>query len=311
MKVLITCPRLIENLNKNGELLTKNGIEYFAPKVVQQLSKKELLEYVPEYDGWIVGDDPADREILEKGVSGKLKAVVKWGVGTDNIDQKACKDLGLKFTNIPNSFGDEVANVALGYLINLSRQLHIIDKAVRVGNWVNPVGFSLKDKKVTVIGFGDIGHNVVERLLACKMNVSVVDPYFPLYKMVRNYPKVNLVTLNRGLESADIIILCCVLNKSTHHLVNDKTISVMKDGVYIVNVSRGAIVETNSVVKGLDSKKIAGFASDVFEEEPYDKDFVLTKYDNCILGTHNASNTKEAVERTSIKSIEFMVKYLK
>ena len=93
MKVLITCPKLIQNLDKYGNLLTDNGIEYFAPRVIQQLPREDLLKFVTEYDGWIVGDDPGDREILEAGKLGKLRAVVKWGVGTDNIDKKACEDL--------------------------------------------------------------------------------------------------------------------------------------------------------------------------------------------------------------------------
>ena len=320
MKVLITCPKLIQNLDKYGKYLTEHKITYFAPRVIQQLPIEDLLKYVPEYDGWIAGDDPANREILTAGRQGKLRVLVKWGVGIDNVDQKACKDLDIKFTHTPGMFGNEVADVAIGYLINLSRQLHITDREVRKGNWTNIKGFSLFSKSALVIGFGDIGHNVVDRLLASKMNVNVYDPYYTAIttdtfynenrNITRNCSNINLVDLKEGLEQADIIIIACELNNDTHHLINDNTFKYTKEDVYIINVARGAIVNIDSIIKNLDNKKIGGFASDVFEVEPYDTNFVLMKYDNCMLGTHNASNTTEGVERTSLTSIKFMIDLL-
>ena len=320
MKVLITCPKLIQNLDKYGDLLTSNGIEYFAPRVIQQLPIEELLRYVPEHDGWIAGDDPANREILTAGYAGKLRALVKWGVGIDNVDQEACKDLGILFSNTPNVFGNEVADVAMGYLINLARQLHVTDREVRKGNWTNIKGFSLQDKKALVIGFGDIGHNIVERLLASKVKVSICDPYYTEIspnvfrnddrKIERTYD-IKLLDLKEGLNEADIIIVACELNDETYHLINDNTLKYIKEGVYMINIARGAIVDIDSVIKCLDNKTISGYAADVFEIEPYDTSFALMKYDNCILGTHNASNTKEGVERTSVQSIGYMVDFLR
>ena len=316
MKVLITCPKLIQNLDKYGKLLKENNIEYSAPRVIQQLPLDELLKYVPEYDGWIAGDDPANREVLEAGKKGRLKVLVKWGVGIDNVDRKVCDELGIKFAHTPGMFGNEVADVAMGYLINLTRKLHISDREVRKGNWTNIKGVSLVGKKALVIGFGDIGHNLVERLLAAKLEVSVCDPYYIKTKEGVFYNKdrdierkynINLVELKEGLSNVDIVIVACELNKETYHLINEKTLSYIKNGVYMINVARGAIVDIDSVIKNLDNKKITGYAADVFEVEPYDTDFVLMKYKNCMLGTHNASNTVEAVERTSIKTIEYVV----
>lgn len=321
MKVLITCPKLIQNLDKYGKILEDNNITYFAPRVIQQLSVDELLKHVPEHDGWIAGDDIANKEILEAGKKGKLKVLVKWGVGIDNVDQKACSELGILFSHTPGMFGNEVADVAMGYLINLSRKLHITDKEVRKGNWVNIPGVSLVDKNALVIGFGDIGHNVVNRLLASKVNVSVYDPYYAehkdgLYfnkerKISREYSNIKLVSLEKGLPVADIVIVCCELNSGSYHLINENTLCLTKKGVYIINVARGAIVNINDIVKYLDNKQISGYASDVFEVEPYDTNFIMMKYDNCMLGTHNASNTIEGVERTSILSIKYMIDYLK
>ena len=321
MKVLITCPKLIQNLDKYGSYLTDDNITYFAPRVIQQLPIEDLLKYVPEYDGWIAGDDIANREILTAGRKGKLRVLVKWGVGIDNVDQNACKDLDIKFTNTPGMFGNEVADVAMGYLINLSRQLHITDREVRKGNWTNIKGFSLCFKNVLVIGFGNIGHNIVDRLLAAKMNVNVYDPYYTkitkdtFYNENKNIKRtcsnINLVDLKEGLNISDIIIIACELNSDTYHLINENTFNFTKKGVYIINVARGAIINIDSIINNLNNKKIGGFASDVFEVEPYDINFALMKYDNCMLGTHNASNTIEGVERTSLLSIKYMIDLLK
>jgi len=321
MKVLITCPKLIQNLDKYGKLLEENNITYFAPRVIQQLPIEDLLKYVPEHDGWIAGDDPANREILTAGRKGKLRALVKWGVGIDNVDQDACKDLGVQFTNTPGVFGNEVADVAMGYLINLSRQLHVTDREVRKGKWLNIRGFSLTGKDALVIGFGDIGHNVVERLQAAKVNVSVYDPYYVETKegqyfnkdrkIVRTYERMKLVKLEEGLSNADIVIVTCELNNTSHHIINEKTLGLMKDNACMINVARGGLVDIKAVMNAMSNGKLKrGYAADVFEVEPYSTEFELMAYSNCMLGTHNASNTTEGVHRTSVKAISYMVAFL-
>ena len=110
-----------------------HGLELICPDFVQTLSEEELCTLLPEMDGWIIGDDPATFKVLEAGKQGQLKAVVKWGVGVDNVDFDACKQLGLPVSNTPGMFGEEVADVALSYIIGLARQTFLIDRGVRVG----------------------------------------------------------------------------------------------------------------------------------------------------------------------------------
>ena len=326
MKVLITCPKLITNIDDYQNLFNNANIEYSCPRVLQQLEKEKLLELVKNYDGWIAGDDIADYDVLKEGKNGKLKVLIKWGVGTDNVDKKACEELGIKFDHTPNMFGNEVANVAMGYLIMMTRHLHITNENGKNGKWVNIQGTSLKDKNALVIGFGNIGHNLVERLKISKVNVSVYDPYYKKLKsnvffnskrnICRTYENIdlyeNLETMKKNINKKDIIIVCCDLNKNTKHLINDELFNLMKDNVYLINVARGPIVETKSLVKNLDNGKLKGFAADVFETEPYDENFVLCnkKYKNVILGAHNASNTAEAVDKTSREVIRKLFKLL-
>lgn len=141
MKVLVTCPPMLGMIDSFRNIFEKNGIELSTPNVVQTLSIEELMEIVPMHDGWIIGDDPATREVFAAGKSGHLKAAVKWGIGVDNVDFTACKDLEIPITNTPNMFGAEVSDIAVGYVIALARQTFEIDRAVRAGSGQNLEAF--------------------------------------------------------------------------------------------------------------------------------------------------------------------------
>jgi D-3-phosphoglycerate dehydrogenase len=179
MKVLVTCPPMLGMIDTFRPIFEKHGVGVTAAKVVQTLNVEELKELVPQHDGWIIGDDPATREVFMAGKAGKLKAAVKWGIGVDNVDFDACKDLGIPIVNTPNMFGGEVADIAVGYVIALARETFEIDRAVRAGQWPKPRGISLSDKTVALIGFGDIGKSVAKRLIAADMKVIAYDPFAP------------------------------------------------------------------------------------------------------------------------------------
>ncbi len=157
MKILVTCPPMLGMIESFRYLFAERGIELSAPNVVQTMSVDELKEIVPQHDSWIIGDDPATREVFEAGKAGNLKAAVKWGIGVDNVDFDACKDLDIPIINTPDMFGREVADVAMGYVIALARETFEIDRAVRKGEWIKPRGVSLSGKTVALVGFGDIG----------------------------------------------------------------------------------------------------------------------------------------------------------
>ena len=132
-------------------------LEVTAPKVIQTLSVAELEDLVPQHDGWIIGDDPATRSVFEAGKRGDLRAAVKWGIGVDNVDFSACKDLNIPIINTPYMFGAEVADIAMGYVVGLARETFQIDRGVREGNWPKSNGISLSGKSVALIGYGDVG----------------------------------------------------------------------------------------------------------------------------------------------------------
>jgi len=289
-------------------IFEEKGIELVTPNVVQTLSEEALMDLLPEMDGWIIGDDPATERVFAAGKKGRLKAAVKWGVGVDNVDFKACKKLGIPVINTPNMFGAEVAGIAVNYVIGLARQTFLIDRAVRRGEWPKPAGISLAGRVVALIGFGDIGKATAQRLKAFDMHINVYDPFAPRSdEDLENYRFLNFP---EGLETADFVVSTCALTPQTRHMINAETIAKMKDGVRIVNVSRGPVIDEEALIEGLKSGKVHSAGLDVFETEPLPADSPLRDFEQCIFGTHNGSNTIDAVIRASHEAIRKLFEFL-
>ena len=304
MKVLVTCPPMLRQIEEYKPLFAEKNIEVIAPNVVQIMTVEELLEIVPKVDGWIIGDDPANETVFRAGAKGSLKAAVKWGVGVDNVDFAICKELGIPITNTPGMFGEEVSDVAVGLMLNLTRKLHIIDREVRKGNWFKPAGISTQNKKVGIVGFGDIGKSLARKLLAFNMEVVAYDPF------AQSEFGVKLQQFPQDIESLDFLFLTSALNSSTKGMVNKIILQKLKSTCIIINVSRGPIIVEQDLIEALESESLGGAGLDVFETEPLSLDSPLHKFDNCIFGSHNGSNTIEAVHKTSYKAIGLLSDFL-
>jgi len=308
MKILITCPPMLRGINNLRHYFDEKGIELVLPEVVQTLTEEQLLELVPTVDGWIIGDDPATEKVFTAGVAGKLKAAVKWGVGVDNVDFKAAEKLGIPISNTPRMFGNEVADMAMAYFLGLARESYKVDREVRKNNWIKPPGISLTGKTVALVGLGDIGLGTARRLKGFDVKINAYDPFTKLTAAEANADEI--LQFPDQLEKADFVILTCALTPSSYHLVNANSIALMKDGVYIINVSRGGLIDEPALVDALKSGKVKAAGLDVFETEPLPVDHPFRDFEQCIFGTHNGSNTKEAVIRASLRAIELIFGYL-
>lgn len=284
------------------------GLELVTPNVVQVLSEEELIELVPTVDAWIIGDDPATEKVFTAGKSGKLKAAVKWGVGVDNVDFKACEKLGIPISNTPRMFGNEVADMAIAYLTGLARDSYRVHQEVQNGNWIKPAGTSIDGKTVALIGLGDIGLATARRLKGFGVQINAYDPFSKLSAAEAGVD--GIYTFPDKLDSADFVIVTCALTPSSYHLINKDSMAKMKDGVFIINVSRGSLINEAELIDALQSGKVKAAGLDVFEIEPLPSDSPLRQFKQCIFGTHNGSNTKEAVIRASLKAIEILFGYL-
>lgn len=307
MRVLVTCPPMLGMIDEFRAVFAEKNVELDAPNVVQTMTEDELCAILPDMDGWIIGDDPASARVLEAGAAGKLKAIVKWGVGVDNVDFEAAKRLGLPSTNTPGVFGNEVADVAMNYVGGLARQTFLIDREIRANNaWPKPRGISLTGRKAGIIGFGDIGRQTARRLIASGMEIYAYDPAYAAVEGLDVTPKPWF----EDVGDCDFLVFTAPLNKATHHMFNEDVLAACKDGVRIVNVGRGPVIKEAALLIGLESGKVHSAALDVFEVEPLGPDNPLRRYERCIFGSHNGSNTEDAVRRVSHQAIGHLFDFL-
>ena len=307
-KILVTCPPMIAQIKKYRSLFNKHRMKFEFPKIKQTLDKKKLIKILSDYDGWIAGDDETNYQILDTAKQGNLKAIIKWGVGTDNFDLNIVKRLGIKFSNIPNVFGNEVANVAISYLLGLATNTFFIDRKIRQQKWPKPSGMILKNKTLGVVGFGDIGKNICKRSHVFGLKVLVWDKF----KKKPKNTKINFITKwPHKIDMCDFVVIACSLNQENYRFFNKTILKKMKIGSYLINVSRGDLVEEKDLIKFMKKKRIKGFASDVFNKEPIQENSYFKKNDNCILGSHNSSNVIEKVDEVSISSIKKLSFFLK
>ena len=309
-KILLTCPPMIGLVELFSDDFEKANFEVTVPEFTQEMSEDALCEIVGEFDGWIIGDDPATRRVLEVGVKGNLKACMRWGVGTNNVDFAAFEEYQVPIENTPGVFGREVADLACHYVTALARDSFEIDRKVKQGDWYKPIGKSLWSAKALIIGFGDIGQNLAKRLLAHDMAVCFYDPNVEGSKIA---PGCQKVTWPQSLSHVDYVIFTAPLNEHTYHMLNCNNIGLLKNGVKLVNVGRGPLVSEKALVQGLSEGKISAAALDVFEKEPFNKNThsdLLSFKDRLILGSHNGSNTREAVEFVSKKCIQRLHEFL-
>ena len=305
MKVLLSCPPMIKNFKLFEDKFKEKNIDVIIPDFNQSLSEEQLMELLPNMDGWIIGDDLTNEKIISNGVKGKFKAAIKWGVGVDNIDFKSFKKFGVPITNTPNMFGADVAEIAISFLLSTFRYTHLVDKAVRDGNWIKPSGNSLVKKNVGVLGYGDIGKETVKRLVAFDTNVYVYDPYSD-----QNNTDVIFSEFPSNVEKLDALIITCSLNKSTNKIISSSIFDKMKNGVKLINVSRGQVIDEDALRLALKKGKVSAVGLDVFESEPVLIDNSLLESEYSIFGTHNSSNTIEGVIRASEDAIAKLFEFL-
>lgn len=301
LRVLITCRQMQNVFDTFRSRFDDRDIQCELPSIVQQPSEDELIGIIGGYDGMIAGDDPLSARVLQHAT--KMQIISKWGVGVDGIDLEAARAGGIAVTNTPGVFGDDVADVALGYVVMLARQLHRIHASVRDGGWWKHEGLRLAGKTLGVAGFGTIGRAVARRGQCFGMPVFTSDVAEPALSAARGLG-VEPVALDDLFRNSDFLVLCNPLTPETHHMANARTLALMRRGSFLINVARGALADERAVADALGSGRLAGAAFDVFEEEPLSADSLLRSYEQCVFGSHNASNTTEGVLQASELAVD-------
>jgi D-3-phosphoglycerate dehydrogenase len=306
-RVLITCRQMQNCIDEFRPRLEERQLELVLPEIVQQPSEEDLIEIIGGFDGMIAGDDPLSARVLEHAK--RMRIISKWGVGIDGIDLDAARARGIPVVNTPGVFGGEVADIALGYVVMLARQLHRIDSSVRAGGWFKHEGRSLDGKVLGIAGFGSIGQAVGTRGKGFGMRVVAHDVADAAGAIAADMG-VEMLGRDELFRQSDFLVLCSPLTAETRHMVGEHTLALMQPGSFLVNVGRGPLVDESALVQALDSGQVTAAALDVFEEEPLPLSSGLRRFDQCVFGSHNASNTREGVLRASAKAVENLLEGL-
>jgi len=299
--VLVSAPYIIPIIDRFRAFLESYRIELIIAKVSERLSEEELLAYAGKFDGALSGDDKFTPRVLE-ACSPRLKVIAKWGTGIDSIDQEAAARLGIKIYRTPNAFTAAVADSVLGYMLAFSRRLPWMDRSMRLGEWNKIPGRTLSECTLGVVGVGRIGKAVIRRTRVFGTSllgndIVEIDPDFVVEHGVQ------MTTLDDLLACSDFVSLNCDLNPSSYHLINQRTLSVMKPNAVLINTARGSIVDEPALINALQNGTIGGAALDVFEEEPLSQDNPLRKLENVMLAPHNANSSPAAWERVHWKTV--------
>ncbi|MHB8566151.1 MAG: 2-hydroxyacid dehydrogenase [Nitrososphaerales archaeon] len=244
-----------------------------------------------------------------------LKGIIKYGVGVDNIDVQTATKLGIVVANVPDYAVETVADHAMGLMLTLSRRIMIADRMMRdksLGSWASPPatlkGIDLRGKYLGLIGIGRIGKAVADRARGFGMKIIAFDPY--ISQESGNEMGVELMTLDQVFAKSDFISIHSPLTEETRGMINAKTISKMKDGVFIINTARGPLIDHTALVDALKSGKIGGAALDVLQTEPPKPDDPIFDFENVVLTPHIAYYTSEAIGRLEMSAVDHAVDML-
>jgi len=277
------------------------GLELIVAKVEERLTEGDVLAYAGQFDCTICGDDYYTAHALEACVP-RLKVISKWGTGIDSIDSQATTRFGVQVFRVPNAFTLPVADTTLGYILAFARRQPWMDRSMKSGVWDKIPGRSLSESTLGVVGVGRIGKAVIRRARAFGMELLGVD----IVEIAHDFTLENgveMISLEDLLARSDFVSLNCDLNPTSYHLINTRTLAIMKPTSVLVNVARGQVVDEPALVKALEDGTIAGAALDVFDTEPLPSNSPLLKMDNVMLAPHNANSSPTAWEHVHWRTI--------
>ena len=284
---VLICDEVAPVLNK---VLQENGLKVtYEPEITPD----QIKEKIGQFNIIIVrGRTKLTKELIEK--ADNCKIIARVGVGLDNIDEDAAKAKNIQVINAVEAAMTAVAELVLALMLSLARQIPRGDRAIRNGEWLKkePKGTELKGKYLGIIGCGNIGRRLGRLAKGLYMNIIGFD-VIPIDEEFSNDVGLMKADLDTLLQSSDYISLHVPLLDSTHHMINEEKLSLMKNTAKIINTSRGGVIDEDALYNALKNGKLGGAALDVFENEPATNNKLAT-LDNVILTPHIGAQTKEA-----------------
>jgi len=255
----------------------------------------EVLMGVTDADAILVRVGVVTKEVMD--AASNLQMISVHGIGVDRVDLEVAEKRGIIVTNTPLANTATVAEHTIGLILSLIRKIPASDRLMREGRWRGdqPVRKQLMKMTVGIIGFGNIGTKVAKRLKPFEGRILAYDPYVPLERFEEL--GVESVELDSLLRESDMVTIHVPLTRFTKHMIGMKELRTMKKEAFVVNTSRGSVIDEKALCLALQEKWISGAALDVFEEEPLASDSPLLNLDNVILTPHIAGSADETLKR--------------
>ncbi|WP_309296104.1 phosphoglycerate dehydrogenase [Nitrosomonas sp. PY1] len=276
--------------------LIQKGFRIVTNPHRRKLSEDEIIELLHgEAIGLIAGIEPLTERVFQ--ATPTLKVVSRCGAGLDSVDLNAAQKHGIAVLNTPEAPAQAVAELTMGLMLSLLRQINSIDQVVRKGEWPRLQGRLLAAQTVGIVGIGHIGRRVAKLCQAFEAKVIAHDSF------VTQVPQgIALVSLEELLSSADIITLHLPYTPQTHHLLDKKAFASLKPEAMIINAARGGLIDECALAEALNSGRVSAAALDTFEQEPYTGE--LNNCNNIILTSHVGSLARESRQRMEIEAAE-------
>lgn len=318
LRVLVSTTSFLDTPGPHHHELAKGGYEIVTAR--GPLNEAQMLELVGDgnqFDAFLCGDDAFTPAVLKAALP-RVKVIAKYGIGVDKIDVPAARALGLAITNTPGVNHTTVAEHAFGLLLSLTRQIPAEDAIVKACQWKRLTGHELAGQTMGILGLGRIGKEVARRAMAFGMKVLAYDVYVgenhafareltevfagPLFAEFR--PTMQFCEDDRVvLAEADVLSLHMNLTAENTHYLNAGRLESCRKGVYIVNTSRGGLIDQQAMADALRSGQVGGYGADVIEPEPVTADNPLLSAPNVVLTPHISSRTYESVVRQAMAAV--------
>lgn len=277
--------------------LVELGVSFsFSPSNGQGHDSIEMRSLLSQHQIAVIGDDSVDRKVLES--CPELRLIVRWGAGTDNVDLVAARELGIPVVNTPGLFGADVADLALALALCCVRTIVKTDRQIREGYWPKGTTSSFRSLTAAILGVGAVGREVARLLSTFGLKIKVFDPTEP--------PGVTetwtaFATVEECVAGANLLFACLPLTAETRGVVNRGLMESMGAPAFVINVSRGEVLDQFDLFTLIDERKIDGAGLDVFQIEPLQLEALPQQAGNLVLSSHNASNTFQSIARANSK----------
>jgi D-3-phosphoglycerate dehydrogenase len=254
------------------------------------LTSMEIARLLPGVDGYLAGLDGIDAHALEN--ADRLKVISRYGVGVDNVDLTAARKKGIVVTNTPGANSVSVAELAVGLMLALARQIPEAVEAVHQGKWPRYSGVSLEGKTIGILGLGAIGKQLARRLAGFDCKIVAFDPYADPAYAKENH--IELAPMDDVIRQADFVSLHLPLLPETRGIVDETFLAKMKKGSFLINTSRGEAIDEGALLKALQSGQLKGAGLDAFTVEPPDPKNPLLALPQVVVTPHLGAQTDGA-----------------